>query len=437
MTASPFQHVLIDSIIIEPERQRTLFDDIESLAVSIRDNGLINPITIDQDFRLIAGERRLRAHIALGYTHIMAQFLSDLSDLQRKTIELEENIRRAALTWQEECRAVAELVTMKQAADAKATVSTVAEDLNMSPRAISRYLLVNEYLDAGVPEVIDAPKFSTAVQFSERRKERDKHNEQKKLDRDIIASVEQPKAEACPDGLDPALVKPALAPDPIRGEIRHASFLEFVQGYSGLPFNLIHCDFPYGVKTGDKVGQSAAKLFGTYPDTPEVYAELIAALIDNQDSFIAESAHLIFWFPMTAYTSTKLALEAGGWRVYDSPLIWHKSDNKGMLPDPNREGRRNYETAFHCTRGDRKIVKPRSNIVAAPNKKDLHTSEKDLSMLEHFMGMFVDESSRVLDPTCGSGNAIKAALKFKPEWALGLEINGEFAEIAKRNLARA
>jgi len=54
-------------------------------------------------------------------------------------------------------------------------------------------------------------------------------------------------------------------------------------------------------------------------------------------------------------------------------------------------------------------------------------------MLTKFMEMFVDEYSIVLDPTCGSANAIKAAENRGAAKTLGLEINPEFYALARNS----
>jgi hypothetical protein len=54
-------------------------------------------------------------------------------------------------------------------------------------------------------------------------------------------------------------------------------------------------------------------------------------------------------------------------------------------------------------------------------------------MLEEFFRMFVDGTTSMLDPTCGSGGALKAAMSLDAADVLGLEKDKEFAELA--NLA--
>ena len=64
-------------------------------------------------------------------------------------------------------------------------------------------------------------------------------------------------------------------------------------------------------------------------------------------------------------------------------------------------------------------------------------SEKPEPMLRHFFGMLVDENTVLLDPTCGSGSALRAANSLGARFVLGLERNAEFAGIAQDALARA
>jgi hypothetical protein len=203
-------------------------------------------------------------------------------------------------------------------------------------------------------------------------------------------------------------------------------FAAWLETYEGPTFNFIQCDFPYGINA-DKMDQSSAAGFGGYADTPDAYWDLLRLLERAMDKVVDESSHLMFWFTMDYYHETKCSLERMGWRVSPFPLIWHKSDNTGILPDPRRGPRRIYETAFIGSRNDRHIVKPVSNLFSCGGRdKAIHMNEKPQQMLTYFMGMFVDEYSRVLDPTCGSANALKAATALGAKTVLGLEIDTEF-----------
>ena len=175
MTSGTFEVVSIADIIIDREnRQRRELTGIEELAESIRKNGLINPIVVTQDLVLVAGERRLTAHEHLGFDQITVQYVEDLSDEELQIIELEENIRRVDLSWQDLVRSVAKFDSLKRKEHAGWTTEDTAEELNMSRSNVQRYALVNEFMEEGVKEVLEAPKLSQAANFAQRAADRRK-----------------------------------------------------------------------------------------------------------------------------------------------------------------------------------------------------------------------------------------------------------------------
>ncbi len=90
-------------------RARKDIQEIEELADSIKRNGLLNPIIIDQNNVLIAGERRLRAMKLLGRTQIEATVVSIENSAQALEIEIEENTQRQSFTQEELLKAYTKL----------------------------------------------------------------------------------------------------------------------------------------------------------------------------------------------------------------------------------------------------------------------------------------------------------------------------------------
>lgn len=94
------------SEIIPGDNDRTVFDknDLDELAASIKEHGLIQPITVrildsettDPIYQIVAGERRFRACRLLGWDEIPA-IIQDLTDEEASAIMLSENISRADL----------------------------------------------------------------------------------------------------------------------------------------------------------------------------------------------------------------------------------------------------------------------------------------------------------------------------------------------------
>lgn len=79
-------------------RVRRDLGDLEPLKESLRRYGLLNPITLDSKYRLIAGERRLEAAKLLGWTNINAVIVNNITPVTKLEIELEENNQRKEFT---------------------------------------------------------------------------------------------------------------------------------------------------------------------------------------------------------------------------------------------------------------------------------------------------------------------------------------------------
>lgn len=100
-------------------RIRKEFGDIESLAEDISENGLINPVTLTPDGKLLAGERRLRAVKKLGWSTVDARIVENSDDMRKLRIEISENEHRKEFTFSEKM-AYADLLHKQYDAEAKA-----------------------------------------------------------------------------------------------------------------------------------------------------------------------------------------------------------------------------------------------------------------------------------------------------------------------------
>jgi DNA modification methylase len=100
--------------IIVLDRQRVDYGDISDLANSIVRYGLIQPVIVNQEKRLIAGGRRLAAHQHLNRSHIDVVFRETLSVDELHELELEENVRRKEMSWMERCLNIAKIHQLKQ-----------------------------------------------------------------------------------------------------------------------------------------------------------------------------------------------------------------------------------------------------------------------------------------------------------------------------------
>ncbi|MFO1032729.1 MAG: ParB/RepB/Spo0J family partition protein [Hyphomicrobiales bacterium] len=121
------RHVPIEHIVPNPNNPRKHFaeEDIESLAASIRDKGLLQPIVVrphgNGTYEIVAGERRWRASQRASI-HDVPVLIRELDDRQTLEIALIENVQRADLNPLEEAKAYKQLIdqysyTQQQLAD--------------------------------------------------------------------------------------------------------------------------------------------------------------------------------------------------------------------------------------------------------------------------------------------------------------------------------
>ena len=404
MTSGHFHSIFIDQIKIEPRQRRSL-GDIDDLADSIHRLGLIHPIVVTRDFILVSGERRLTACRRLGHDRINCQYVDEVNDYGLKAIELEENIKRLNIEWEDECRAILEYHNLRVANEPNWNQEKTAAAIGMSTGNLSEHIMVANGLAKGDPRV-QTSHISTAISNLKRDEER---RNAKELE-DIRGGKIAEKGD---------------------GSVITADFTEWVKTYDGPRFNFIHCDFPFGIGADKRQQGSSVEVHGGYDDTSETYWHLLNVLCNNIERICTESAHIMFWFSMHHYADTLDFLSSHSDFVIDPfPLVWVKSDNIGLLPDPQRGPRRIYETCLFGARGDRKIVSSVSNACAASTDRTQHMSTKPEPVLRHFFRMFVDENSVVLDPTCGSGSALRAAKSLGAAHILGVELNAEFADRA-------
>ena len=132
-----FRELPISAIAPNPRQPRGVFDEdeLEGLAASIRDMGLLQPLVVrtvgDERFELVAGERRLRASRKAGLQTVPA-IIRDTDDSELLKEALVENIHRVQLNPLEEAAAYQQLLE-----DFEVTQEELARRLGKSRPTIS------------------------------------------------------------------------------------------------------------------------------------------------------------------------------------------------------------------------------------------------------------------------------------------------------------
>ncbi|GJL96450.1 MAG: chromosome-partitioning protein ParB [Hyphobacterium sp.] len=110
------QTLPIEDITANPDQPRRVFrdDDLQALAASIEEKGLLQPILVrpspsGSGYQIVAGERRWRA-AQIAQLHVIPVLIRELTDRETLEIGIVENVQRADLNPVEEARAYRQLV---------------------------------------------------------------------------------------------------------------------------------------------------------------------------------------------------------------------------------------------------------------------------------------------------------------------------------------
>lgn len=462
----------VDTIYVDREsRQRSTMDkDVAVLADQMARSGQINPIVIHADGKLVAGERRWLAAQRNKWEELKVTEVESLPKHEAFLIELLENIARRDLSWQDQAKAMLSYHEMRASEVAGWNAKATSMDLGFSEPVVSINLRVACKLSD--PEVSGCQTLQGAFNLLRGRSERavaaatsrgldvgkvvskllgpkggSKEERTAALEEELLS--DEP-SEPAMDILDAgAIAEEALRAAAVRelasievdtssGPIITADLLEWLPEYGGLPFDVLHVDFPYGKGyTGSNTRRTGrAHVSPRYADNPDVLWELLEALLTHQDRIAYPVAHCLFWFDMQHYSGIVESFSSAGWTlVQPYPLIWAKP-YQGVASDPRRRPRHCYETALLFSRGDRKIIRLEQDYFEGRKDEGLHISQKSLPMLKHFLKLLVDEHTAVFDPTCGSGTALAAARQLGAKRILGLELDASNAEVARFVLDR-
>ena len=153
--------------LIKPNRYQPRIDfnpdALFELAQSIRENGLIQPITVrkvDQEYEIITGERRYRAMILAGFTSVPC-IVVDANDHQLAQMALIENIQREDLSAIEEAKAYVQLMK-----DNHLTQEKIAQAMGKSQSSIAnkiRLLQLPDVVQEGVNTKVISERHARAL----------------------------------------------------------------------------------------------------------------------------------------------------------------------------------------------------------------------------------------------------------------------------------
>lgn len=419
--------IAIADIIVE-DRVRKEMGDIDALCNSIKEFGLIQPITISRAVttavgdttdgkalpRLVAGGRRLSACKRLGWITLQhgRDFIwrEEESDLRRKSVEIEENLRRKELSWQEQVAGKQRLLELMQSIHGAPTqgggltreqrasglgtgfgVNRLAAMLGESPATTSKDLEIASMLKA-VPTLAAADTKESAF-----RKAR------------ILATVVTmsllQKAKS--------IVGTEKDSAPKEWLLFEGDFRDNIDKIPAESIDLIYTDLPFGANLS-QMSKHDKGVVG-YSDTRDGIVGSLRDLLHESYRILRPDRYAVFFFGFNYYTELITALQSEGFAVNPVPVVWFKHTRS--TENPNTRYANAYDPAIVAMKGSPCFIRPgQTNVIEAPpvpSVDRMQIAQQPVDLVTRFLLDMTAEGATVVDLMAGSGTTGIACVKAK------------------------
>ncbi len=398
----------VDSIVVDPDRFREATGDMEGLATSILQHGLLEPIIIEyrEDGlpHLVAGLRRLTAHQMNVIPDIFCIRRDDLDDLKRKEIELEENLMREQMTMPERIKALAQLDRIKRERDPNWTQSmTGIVAGKAAPRGqadVSQAIKLDKAFKL-FPELMEAKSVNQALNWLDQKV--------KQVSR--IVEVRDNK-------VDYTTIEP---------KIWLGDSTELIKQVPDDSFHAIITDPPFGVNYDKRTAGTQGSALNSYKDDEELYLKILA-MAPEMYRTLKPGGWLVFFYGMSWHKEVQDSFRAAGFAVDELPVIWDRSDGRTFTNRPDHFFTRAYDVALHAYKGDAHIVqKGKPNVLRIPPvgaaEREFQV-ERPVELYAELIRRLTLKGERVADFFVGSGSCPAAAASLGRDF-FGCELNPE------------
>lgn len=430
------------------KRQRKKIDKgpLTELRESIRTKGLFHPPVVRHNmdenggiFELVVGERRTTAIKELSSTNttfycnnvevppgfIPVTFIWEaLSATQLLEAELDENIRRVDIPWQDRTAALAELHERYKAERPSQTIADTARTLIADHGVGSSSATPQSNQNAVAKEVKQATVIAEHIHNPKVAKAR---NAQEAYNQ--ILRMEESKFRT-------ALAKKALLVVPERPhiELRNGDLMIVLPSLPAHTFDLICGDPPYGIGASGGGFRQRTEVHHNYNDTSDNALMLYQAILTEGFRVTKPQANLFLFMDIRYYDFLQTISARLGWTPFPRPIIWGKSDSEGLAPWGAAGFRLTTEFIFFATKGQKGLLASPVDYLRVDRVADKdHAAEKPVALLRKLIECSTLPGDSVLDPCCGSGSTLKAAQELR-RVGLGIEKDKDYYELAMANL---
>ena len=376
---------------------------VKELLESILEKKQLHPIIVTEKMELVAGGRRLAACL-LGGIDVRCMYKGNLTPIQMREIELEENLQREDLSPADEADAIADLHILKQELYGQS-----------SSGRIGGWRLTDTADSIGKTKgnVIDNIQISEALKsFPELRSLKTK-KAIKKAVRGCEMVAERAAATA---QWESAIAKES------KTDLLHKDATKDMMEREDNSIDILLTDPLYGIEI-DKIASSIGGTTGglsisgyKFDDSTTKALTLYEILAGESYRFTTNTAHAYIFVAPEFFQFVREAMIEAGWQAHIKPIIWIKRES-GQCNMPERWPSSCYEMILYCRKAASKLVTQgmpdwiQGNPVL--ESKRIHPTEKPIPLLRKLLIRTSLPSQRLYDPFMGSGSSLEAGLAQK------------------------
>lgn len=427
------------------DRLRELTPDVmkyieESLAPSIAEHGLIQPVVLDSEKRLVAGGCRYTAFKLLQYEKIPYVTRSKLSASDAVLLELEENLRRKQMRWQEITLGIYSAHKKKKTeasrVQAKWGVRQTGALLGQSHAAVADALVVAERLIAGDTEVLEAPTFEKAWQVLLNRKQEEAMKAlAKKSGQPIIFSTaarasgpvteESEPTSAVLSGQLPGQNKQVVKPEisgaaqeqvaiiDLKDIVVHTDCHSWFAAQAPETIDHIFTDIPYGIDMDNIDDLEGLEVTKDEHDVEENISQM-KPFLEGAWKVLREHAYCCFYYAPEHHNYLQDLAKEIGFGVQPWPNLWIKSHgikNK----HPHRTFGKSFDPIMVLWKGQPNLRKAHNRCEYTADgmmekRMQKHPFAKPFEVNKWMLEAIAFPGQTILDPYAGCGSIARCGI---------------------------
>lgn len=389
---------------------------INELKKSIKETGLLHPILIQNDGKLVAGRQRLEALKELGYSDLKKEQFRVIhhKGLRAELASLDEDLVRKQLSWQQEALALARRKEIyeklypetKRGGDRSPEAleqrerpsfcSDTAAKMGLHERTLRQKVELAKMME----EYGDLKECTTAAEARFRYKKR-QHEDQRKANSKEVVNLEN---------------------------VFHGDCIEGIKALKDGSVACVLTDPPYGI---DYVAK--ARQHGPIANDNEDAFPLLDKALEELKPKLKKEACLYIFCPWKTVDLFKQIIE----KHYEvrNILVWKK--NLHGIGDLNSWADI-YELIIYATPGRHQVIGTRPVNVLSYDRSSysFHSCEKPVDLLKFIIEKSTVEGEMVIDPFAGSGSTGVAAKECNRPFHL-MELEKQNVDVIHQRLTDA